>query len=414
MTRKWQPVHGVKWFKDIVKDSNRQYGVEVHEHLPQRDIVFKPFGDDGAIRLPEDTELINHLRSRFGDTPVLRKYPDAYAATIQDGTLVGNSGMVITPDGYIIAETASLTGYRDYRCLSIQDLQKTNLPLQYEGHLNGNVLSVANPNGGYGHHLVESFFSMIWFNNCPINYIHVAEGPNYRRMSEFLCALQIPTESMVQAKLMEFRTASAVSFFGPNSFYLLRKETIDRVEDLLVKPRRPNVDVTKKIYMVTRAKSIGAKNRILSTENELQLFLVNKGYECIDPALYDIEEKIKLFSQVSHVVSCAGSGSYNAFFFTPPNVTIAHIMPPEALVTAMLNCIGNQIVISHTDTSILPIYRDFCFHNNRLMTSHQMSKFQLQISYHEMTQHFGEFYPNLDGSINLEKFDKFIALLTNI
>ncbi len=413
MSKAFQPIRGIKWFRDILNDQSRQFGAKVYHHLPAKEVSFKPFGSDGAIRLPEDTELINLLRSRYGESATLRKYPDTYAATIQDGILVGNSGMVITPDRYLIAETAALTGHKDNRCLSIQDLQKTNFPLQYGGHLDGNVLSAANPNSGYGHHLVESFFSLIWFDNCPIDYIHVAEGLNYSRMSEFLSALKIPVEAMAKSKPMEFMTASEVSFFGPSSYTLLREETIDRVENILIKSRRPNVIPIKKYYLTVGAKSLAAKNRTLNNEKELQSYIVSKGYECIDPALYDIEEKINLFSQASHIISHAGSGSYNAFFFTPPDVTLAHIHPAQSPITSMLNCVGNFVVLGYSDSPILPIYPDFCVYNNRLMGLAELSKFQLQMSYHKMTQKYGEFYTNIDGSINIEKFDDYLNLLTN-
>lgn len=407
-TKTWQPIRGARWFKDIIQDPNRQYGITVHQHLPEKDITFKPFGNDGVVRLPEDRDLINHLRSRFGDTPTTRRYPDTYAATIQDGTMIGNSGMVVTPDGYVIAETTSHTGYGDGRSLTMQDLQRIDLSLPYGGHHAANVLSVANPNGGYGHHLIESLFSMIWFDNCPIDYIHVAEGCNYDRMSEFLTALQIPLESIIQTKPLEFTTASAVSFFGPSSIYLLREETIDLVDNLLIRPLRPDVPATRKFYLATGTKSVGAKSRVLADEHKLQEFLKNDGYECIDPALYNIVEKINLLSQASYIITHAGSGSYNALFFTPADVTFGHILPAEAPVTSMNYLLS---VVAHFPMFL--VYPDFCTHNNRLMGSDEMSKFQLQMTYRKMTKCFGEFYPNMDGSIDLDKFKEFMNLLTN-
>jgi hypothetical protein len=37
-------IKGLKWFKDIVNDNARQYGIEVHEHLPQMDVRIEPYG----------------------------------------------------------------------------------------------------------------------------------------------------------------------------------------------------------------------------------------------------------------------------------------------------------------------------------------------------------------------------------
>lgn len=410
-TKTWKTIRGIRWLIDIIEDSNRQYGVEVHTHLPEKDVVFKPYGDDGAIRLPEDREFINHLRCRFGDTATIRQYPDTYAATIQDGSMIGNSGMVVTPDGYLIAETTSLAGYRDGRSLTIEDLQRTDLSLPFGGHYDSNVLYVANPNGGYGHHLIESLCSVLWFHDYPFDYINVAEGRNYERMSEFISALNIPLESMLKTRRLEFTTASAVSFFGPSSLFLLREETIDLMNNLLVEALRPDVPAKRKFYLITGDKSYGSKNRLIANEHKLQELLRNNGYECIDPALYNLVEKIDLFSEASHVVTHSGSASYNALFFTPQNVVLGHIHPLESIVSAM-----NSILRKTQDSLnwMLPVYLGFCTHNNRLLGEVEVSKFQLQMECLKMTKRFGDFHCNLDGTINLEKFKEFLNLLTNI
>lgn len=58
-------IKGVKWFKDILNDNSRQFGLKVHKHLPQRTIQFEEFGNDSIIRRPEDNNLIVGLLGAY-------------------------------------------------------------------------------------------------------------------------------------------------------------------------------------------------------------------------------------------------------------------------------------------------------------------------------------------------------------
>ena len=326
MAQKLPQYRGVKRFKDILHDKRRQYGVKVLHHLPETKVSFPSFSSLDVNFPMEERKLIEVLNEYYGSPVDSRIYPDTYAASIEHGSIIGNSGMIITPDGHIIAETASLAGYADGRCHSIATMKK-KIQLAYAGHISGNTLSIGNPNRGYAHHLIESFFSMIWFDGKDVDHILTAQGVNRDRINEFLDALGIPKSFNLSISGDQFITADTVSFFGPNSYFMLRPETLATVEDILVKPRRSKTISGKKFFFDTGEKAPGAVYRAISNDCEFKDYLKKEGFEIIDPASYDLNEKISLISQAEEIVALGGSGGYNALFFANPGTRIMLLTP---------------------------------------------------------------------------------------
>ncbi len=369
-----KPIRGIKWFKDIVNDPNRQFGLQVHQHLPEKKVPFRGPGFDSIIRLPEQNEFLHTIASYFGEYANEYTCPEAYAATIENGTIVGNSGMIITPDGYLIAETASMTGYLDGRTPTINDLKAHTNNLQWKGKIEGAVLSAANPNGGYGHHLLESFVPMLWLDDVDIDFIHTMSGQNYSMMVHLLKAMDIPETCIIQSSQNECLTASSVSFFAPSSFFLMRTETIEMVEKRLVAPRRPDLPQTRKMYLDTGVNVSAAHGRVYANIAEFRSLLHDMHYEIIDPGRYTLQEKIDLFSQASRIISPAQSGLYNGYLFAPQNADLITLIPAESLLH---NAFQNRQLAGYSDCPIYPVYPELCFSHGYYMHLNGVGRYHM-------------------------------------
>ncbi|MBU1052810.1 MAG: glycosyltransferase family 61 protein [Proteobacteria bacterium] len=416
MAKNWEPILGVKWFRDIVADTHRQYGVEVHEHLPEETVNMERLGYDSAIRRPQETRMLRDLAEYFGEWPTKLVFPEAYAATIENGMVIGNSGMVITPDGYLIAETGSLIGINDGRCLTIEHIKK-NINLPYKGHFKGNLLSMANPSGGYGHHLWESFFPMFWFDGMNFNYVNVAEGRNYDRMVEFFEPIGFPKEYLLAIKQGEFLTADKVSFYGPRSYYFQRRpKNIQMIEDRFVGPRRSKLPATKKIFRIVGEKTHGA-TRAMGVQETIMLFLKEQGFECIDPATLNLTEKIDIFSQARFIIN----PDDNAFVFSDNNVKLGRILSPHIGLLIKVSGTGFNYHPGLTNSPPSVIYPDFCKDKGYfLSTDGSLGKMTVLSFFPQICRVHGEimtktpeYYVDkyLASTIDLEKFKEFYKLL---
>lgn len=417
MTKQWKAIKGVKWFKDIVNDPNRKFGIEIHEHIPAETVTMERLGYDSMIRRPQENGMLQDLAEYYGEFPTQRTFPEAYAATIENGTIIGNSGMIITPDGYLIAETASMVGFQDGRCLTIDNIKK-DINLSYKGHFNGNLLSAANPNYGYGHHFIESLISVLWFDGVDIDCINVAEGKNYDRMVEFLEPLGIPKDALLQNKPTEFLSADRVSFFAPCTwFFYPRRAILDMVENRLVAPRRSKIPPSKKIFKIV-GQNISGANRAVEAQETIMPFLKEQGFECIDPATLNFLEKIDYFSQAQFVIN----QDANAEFFAPTNntkfglVNFSHIGNLTQTQGFELNY---QQHITTSPPSI--IYPDFCTNNgyflatNGIMSRNCQRIMSVQYPnriYGDIASQVPKTYSGpLAYTVDLKKFEEFFKLL---
>lgn len=404
------PIKGVKWFKDIIEDSSRQFGVDVHVHLPQKEVDLPAYGmGTEIIRLPEQQKLINDLEQYVGRFERTRIFPDAYAATIQDGTVVGNSGMVITPDGYLIAETASLTGFADGRSFTIEHLKNSAFNPAYKEHLKGHLLSTVSPNYGFAHQLCESLFSLLRFNDMDIDYIHVVEGENLDRIKEFITDYEISSELLYATTASEIVSADRVSFYGPSSYALLRPETVEFVKELLVKPRiDSSVIPTKKVYFSTGVKTIGAHYRKINNLDKVETFLQEEGVEFIDPATLTTPEKIDYLQNVDTIMAPYGSAGINSLFSLNPKLKLINMAYPMHFLQR--NIMGMNIPIPHySQHAISPIYPELCFNNGFLKTISQVN-YNLPLA--PITGQFFQKFPDeftgpYCGEIDIELFQKF-------
>lgn len=368
----FEPIQGVKSLREILDDSSRQYGVKVHEELPAKTVDFSavPYAD--FIKHPEELELIERLVRVVGDLPDSMEFPEAYAATVEDGLIVGNSGMVVTPDHYVIAETASLSGYGDGRCLRIENLKDPSVELGFQGTVDSNVFSAGNPSGGYSHHLMESLFSMLWFIGKGIGHVHVAKGSNQSRMAEFFADLGIPPETLISSQKNQFLKAKEVSFFGPSNFLLLRKETCEMLEKKLVAGRRSKDPPFRKLYLESKSKLSGARARLQRNESALQEFLCDDGFEVIDPAELSLVDKIKVFSEAKQVISASGSALANPLYFCPENARVGGLVYAENLVKSF--CSPHKFrVMGYSDLPIFDVYPELCMDNGRPLSQWAMT-----------------------------------------
>lgn len=417
MSKHGLAIKGLKWFRDIVNDNGRQYGIEVHEHLPQMDVQIEPYGyEKNVVRLPEQEQLIRTLSTFFGEMPTTRRLPDCYAATIQNATILGTSGMIVTPDGYLIAETTSMIGHNDGRCYTLNHVFNPSFDPPYKGHFKGRMLSLANPNGGYAHHLLESFASMFWFYGHDFDNIHTAQGPNTDRLREFMETLGLPTNLLRPGGKEETLSADFVSFFGPCSNVLLRKETVDRVNKLLVEPIRKNATHRKKVYFDTGRKTVGSHLRKDSNIEQVKAFLRSEGFEFIDLATLNIVEKIEYLGQVDVAVTRFGSSPANLFLFGNEALKQIQICSPSALTANSV--VGNFPANAYTNLPILPVYKDFCLNKGNLMTGSSVlwcknaiiGRMPAGVFYASMPSNF---IGDLCTEVDIVKFKKFYNLFVS-
>jgi|GEM_PF-5084994 len=413
MGSEYKPIKGVQWLQEIIDAPNRQYGIEVHKHLPRKEIKFDPLHLDAVVLHPEELALFRHLIDFYGELPTSRVYPDTYAATIEQGTMIGNSGMVVTPDGIIIAETASLTGYLDRRCFRMEELANPNLFLEFAGHIKGNVLSAANPNSGYSHHLMESLFSVLWFDGTPVDYIHTATGLNRERMEEFFEALQMPLSSLVSSQPTQFRTADKVSFFAPNSFLLVRKETVELFEEALVKHFRFKGEPSGKLYLKTGVKATDyAKSRVPINEPELSEILLGNGYEAVDPARLALIEKIEMFSQAKETIALSGSGLANPLYFSHPNAKVGVLSDVANIAKICVSCIKGRVSSGYSDLPIYPVYPEICHHNGMPLT-HWGATFQSSIERYPIRNRISYSIEHGDPlKIQIKRFNEWLEIFS--
>ncbi len=407
------PIKGVKWFQDIISDASRQYGVEVHKHLPQKTIsVPSPTIGTSIVRLPEQQKIIEELEEYCVKSPQTQVLPDTYAATIENGTIIGNSGMIVTPDGYLIAETASMTGFGDGRCYTIEHLKNPGFNPPNKGHLKGNLLSVANPNLGYFHHLFESFFSLLWFDGFDVDQIHVSEGYNYDRMKEFIIDLGISPDLLFRCNKTDICSADTVSFFAPCSWLQTRQETMQMMHKVLIEPRiKSNALPNKKVYFKTGMKTVGSKLRKIVNIDLLESYLKELNYEFVDPASMTLTQKIDYLQNVDTVLSTYGSSVANLVLSSNPKLKHINIAPPHAIVPG--NILGhNNAVSGYTNTPILPVYPKQCFNNEGYLLKTGQVSWSLLSEIHPLK---GQFFSSLpkqyvggqSSEIDINKFKRF-------
>lgn len=407
-------VKGIKTLREIIDDPIRQYGVKVHCHLPQKSVEIEAFGyEKNVIRLPEQERLIRELAEYFGVMPTKRTLPDTYAATIEDSYVFGNSGMIVTPDGYVILETASMTGENDGRCYTVQNLLHPSFNASSSGHVKGKMLYLANPGGGYSHHLLESYASMFWFYGHSFERICAAKGKNAECLADFFEAMNLEADIILGLSKYEIISADFVSFFAPCSTTLLRKETVDLVQTLLVKNNRVRLPATKKIFCEAGAKTVGAHRRVTSNYLEMREFLQSEGFDFIDLAQFNIIEKIRYLSQVDTAVTMYGSAAANLFLLASKEIKWISIAQANNMMANSI--VGNFPVPGYTSWETIPKLRKLQENNGNLMTGNSVlwcrnaviDRLPSAVFYSSMPS---KFIGNFCTEVDIDKFVQFYKL----
>lgn len=80
-----------------------------------------------------------------------------------------------------------------------------------------------------------------------------------------------------------------------------------------------------------------AGNRKLTNSSEIQIFFQNLNFEIIDPRDLNLDDKIKLFSEASHVAGPSGSGHYNVLFCRPGTKVLAlsYLSNPDTILASL-------------------------------------------------------------------------------
>ena len=251
-----------------------------------------------------------------------------------------------------------------------------------------------------------------------IDHIHMIEGENCNRMSEFLTDYEIPKDLFYCTKNTELVSADIVSFFGPSQFALARPETREMAYNKLVKPRIDSTIIpTKKVFFKTEKKTVGAHLRKNIGIETVEEYLLGDGFEMVDMALLSLPEKIDYLQHVDTIVLTAGSGVQNLIFCSH---TVKYICfyPPFHMVQG--NFAGMNIPASHFSLhAIHPIYPELCFHNGYLETIFHIDGGR-ESPYNNVIK--GEFYARnptefvgpQSCDIDFEKFKEFYKHFTQV
>lgn len=321
-------IKGMRPLKEIMDLPGRTYGIEIHCHFPYEEIEVH---SSKTIALPEDKR---QLLEAVPDYPNPQKWfmPDAYAATVEDCYLIGNSGMIVTPDGWLIKESAGIAGYQlDQRCIDVPTLLNKIKCFSLEGisSINGRCYVAVNPNFGYAHQLIECCLPMLFFNNCQFHKILVTPGNNMNIVKQWVHFAGLPEDYLLAVGQNQVIQAKQLSFYGLSSFALFRPELRKKVYETLIKPKLANKEPDKKIFLLPDKASLSKNKRLCDNLEEVVNFFSGNGYEMMDPAEYNFAQKIDLLAQAKSTVSLAGSSLFNVHFFSSPQTLNALLFPPS-------------------------------------------------------------------------------------
>src|SRR5581483_1792102 len=98
------------------------------------------------------------------------------------------------------------------------------------------------------------------------------------------------------------------------------------VETLLPKTPSENVPTAPKLYIPRR----NVPRRRILNQDELESFLLKRGFKTFDPAEYTVPQQARAFNQADVIVAPHGSGLSN-LVFCKPGTTVIELFPPSVM-----------------------------------------------------------------------------------
>lgn len=326
-------IRGIKPLQEIIEDPNRNYGLKVTNHFPYEEFQLSKywlFGEDAYKHFGVSKKFWQatyfERETRLRATPERWFIADGFSAVIEDGIAIGHSGMVVTPDGWLIKESTSMAGHwHDRRCIDIPLLLDHIKEINRDeiNKLAGNAYLAVNPSSGFGHHLVESCIPLLLFLDEDLTHIVTTPGSNDSIVKQWLELFNFPSENFVSLAPTEYLQVKELSFFGHASHYFVRPEVVKILREKLLPVFSYEGTPDKRIYLNSR--SSVRKNH---AEEELEAFFIEQGFESIDPAELRFHEKMQTLTSAKTIAAVPGSAIWNILCFAPLESNIIYLENP--------------------------------------------------------------------------------------
>lgn len=248
-------------------------------------------------------------------------YGEIFLAGIPDGRVLGPNGVVITPDGGIVEESAWCDGWLETdRAMTALRLPR---PEKLQGHyffLGGDLIR------GYAHWLFDALPRLMMLNRLDCDDLKLVVFGDLNRWQEDSlrimgfdhCQREMLRDRYIECEFLHF--PSAVGKPGnasPLALSFLREKLM----------RKDAVDIADKRLYVTRQK---AGRRHVVNEEELEPILKDHGFEIVETENLTLQEQIDLFARAELVIGPHGAGLSN-LAFAPSECRVLELFSPTCL-----------------------------------------------------------------------------------
>ena len=402
-------INGLKSIHELYNNPNRTYGIKILQHFPAEEFVLDT---SKVLALESDKEsILEGLPEKWFN-------PGANAIFIEDPIIIGNSGMVISPDGWLISESIGLSSlHLDKRSIDMPTLlsQYPSIPLDNLHKINGTSYCALNPNGGYAHHLVEASLPLVLFEENQIDNILVSSGVNSEIVKEWCSFLGRDSANFIEIEKNSCFQVSSLLFYGFNNTTFLNKEFVQLVYNKL-NPTSHQDNPTRKVFETRNTNAHGNHLRYVENLNEAEQFFKSNGYEIIDPATLSFQEKLDFYNTVKVSLNIHGSGGINSILFSPPSSLVAAMVPRSLLphippLGSILNFYNvNQFINVFPDLS----QKYFNSYSFPLCVPTQATFIHLRKQFALMAcQKTSKYHHEHSCRINLDKAERFLQLIND-
>lgn len=283
----------------------------------------------------------------LAQTPYYTKISDAYQATFVDfpeqfvinlpnATLLGNVGMVITPDDRTFYDYVheAQSNFPDWKV----ELLKRTLTLGFPNEpelFSGTIAVIAEPNDhDYYQWMLEALPRLKTLQTSGFPYDKIFVGPqNQSFKMETLKQFGITNKQIIWGKYKGSVQADniiipSMPHLTPNTrptwaCDFTRSLFIDEAAQQLIQPR-------KKLYIAQRAVLTHGTKNVIINEAEIEAYLAPKGFESVLLGGLSVKEQATLFNS-AEVIVCAHSGALTNLIFCNSQlpVTVIELYPPN-------------------------------------------------------------------------------------
>jgi capsular polysaccharide biosynthesis protein len=248
-------------------------------------------------------------------------YGEVFLAGIPQGRVLGPSGVIVTPDGGIVEESAWCDGWLEAdRAMTALRLPR---PEKLQGHyffLGGDLIR------GYAHWIFDALPRLMMLDRLNSNdltlivfgKLNTWQEDSLRIMGFDHYQRELLHDRYIECEFLHF--PSAVGKPGntsPLALSFLREKLM----------RKDAVGIADKRLYVTRRK---AGRRHVVNEEELKPILEDHGFELVETENLTLQEQIDLFARAEMVIGPHGAGLSN-LAFAPSECRVLELFSPTCL-----------------------------------------------------------------------------------